>query len=307
MTKPHRYLSGAVREPRMALRFALAILKADSQARHVIREEYVLKECKRYVARLFQRESRKSLDELWQCISDSGFHSSMRRALSSDEYACSGLQGRPIFGAELLYVACRVLRPRVVVETGVGPGVSTSYILKALDDNGFGLLHSIDMPTREHQLLQPTPEQRTSASSSCGHVPLNPRPSGWLVPESLRWRWKLYAGLSQEVLPEVLRECGELDIFLHDSEHTYENMLFEYRSAWPRLREGGVLVSHDIESNTAFADFAHEVLHEPIVMMGFGGFGAIFKRQPDSPHKLMASRGFLFEDRPPFVQPTSTA
>jgi predicted O-methyltransferase YrrM len=35
-----------------------------------------------------------------------------------------------------LHVIIRILRPRVVVETGVGPGVSTTYILFVIERNG---------------------------------------------------------------------------------------------------------------------------------------------------------------------------
>lgn len=40
--------------------------------------------------------------------------------------------------------------------------------------------------------------------------------------------WTLKIGKSTKVLPKVLEDVGEIDIFLHDSEHTYENMMAEY-------------------------------------------------------------------------------
>ena len=43
------------------------------------------------------------------------------------------------------YAAIRSLRPEVVVETGVANGVSTAYLLLALDQNGKGILHSIEI------------------------------------------------------------------------------------------------------------------------------------------------------------------
>jgi len=48
--------------------------------------------------------------------------------------------------ARLYYLVCRALRPEVVVETGVGYGVSSAFILKALEQNGGGILHSVDLP-----------------------------------------------------------------------------------------------------------------------------------------------------------------
>ena len=40
------------------------------------------------------------------------------------------------------------MRPRVVVETGVFDGFSSAFIPKALRDNGYGRLCSIDVPAR---------------------------------------------------------------------------------------------------------------------------------------------------------------
>ncbi|MFC1897710.1 hypothetical protein ACFLX8_04000 [Chloroflexota bacterium] len=45
-----------------------------------------------------------------------------------------------------LYALCRQLRPDVVVETGIASGVSSSYILCALEENKDGQLYSIDIP-----------------------------------------------------------------------------------------------------------------------------------------------------------------
>jgi hypothetical protein len=47
---------------------------------------------------------------------------------------------------DFCYIICRALRPRVVLETGVGSGVTTSFILQALAINDEGHLWSIDLP-----------------------------------------------------------------------------------------------------------------------------------------------------------------
>jgi hypothetical protein len=54
-------------------------------------------------------------------------------------------------------------------------------------------------------------------------------------------------------------EVGQVDLFIHDSLHTVGNMRFELETAWPRIREGGVVFVDDADCNDAFADFASSV------------------------------------------------
>lgn len=56
------------------------------------------------------------------------------------------------------------------------------------------------------------------------------------------------------MLPELLSEVGEIDLFVHDSLHTYRNMRFEFEAAWPSLRPGGILISDDVDGNAAFEE-----------------------------------------------------
>ena len=51
-------------------------------------------------------------------------------------------------------------------------------------------------------------------------------------PEILMKRWELVFGGTMHVLPSALRRLGTIDIFLHDSEHTYNTMMFEFESCW---------------------------------------------------------------------------
>jgi hypothetical protein len=46
-------------------------------------------------------------------------------------------------------------------------------------------------------------------------------------------------------------------IFFHDSDHSYENMSFEFKYAWDRMKVA-VIVSDDVERNTAFKNFCNE-------------------------------------------------
>ena len=140
-----------------------------------------------------------------------------------------------------LYIMTRILKPEIVIETGVFEGHSSLSILSALKENNKGLLYSIDLPSPD--------------------IPSGKEP-GWIVPEHLRKRWDLRAGKSSDLLPGLLEEIKEVDIFLHDSEHSHENMYWEYKTAWEYIRKGGLLLSHDISQNAAFRDFAKHVSEE---------------------------------------------
>jgi predicted O-methyltransferase YrrM len=135
--------------------------------------------------------------------------------------------------ARCCYLACRILKPAIIVETGVAYGVSSAFLLKALEENGRGILHSVDLP----------PLRRESE-----------RFWGIAVPDALRGRWELHRGSSRRVLPGLLEGLGEADLFVHDSLHTYRNMRREFETVWPRLRTGGVMLADDVERNRAFGE-----------------------------------------------------
>ena len=147
---------------------------------------------------------------------------------------------------EFLYLLVRFAAPEVIVETGVFDGFSSAMILRALHDNGKGELISIDLPARWR-----------SQKEAEHTLPIGCEP-GWAIPDYLRGRFKLYQGDSKQLLPQVLRECGKIDMFFHDSLHTFEHMVFEYETAWRYLVEGGLLLSHDIFYSSAFNKFCRE-------------------------------------------------
>jgi cephalosporin hydroxylase len=57
-------------------------------------------------------------------------------------------------------------------------------------------------------------------------------------------------------LPKLLRELEQIDVFVHDSEHSYEMMMFEFCLSWKHLKQGGYIVCDDHDWNDAFHDFA---------------------------------------------------
>ena len=156
-------------------------------------------------------------------------------------------------GKKLLYAATRAIRPRTVVETGPYNGASSAFLLRALEDNGSGRLHSFDLP-----------EARDALGHPAGREP------GWLVPDELRHRYEVTLGDTRKTLRPALNRLGEIDLFFHDSLHTVRHMLFEFRAAWPHLHPGGVLVSDDVFWNPAFLLFTrrHRVPFRHIGTMG---------------------------------------
>ena len=56
---------------------------------------------------------------------------------------------------------------------------------------------------------------------------------GDAIPSDLRKQWKLILGSSSQKLIEVLNSLEKIDIFLHDSLHTNENMSYEFETSWP--------------------------------------------------------------------------
>lgn len=133
------------------------------------------------------------------------------------------------------YAMVRALAPSVILETGVANGISSSYLLLACQRNGKGQVYSIDINHGEY---------------------LPPRkPTGWIVPDYLLSRWTLILGDARETLAPLLATLGQIDLFIHDSRHTYEHMTYEFQQAYLSMGSGGFLLSDDVEFNSAFEEF----------------------------------------------------
>ena len=159
-----------------------------------------------------------------------------------------------------LYAIFRHLRPRVAVETGVANGFSTAFALLALDRNGEGHLHSVDLP---REVGRDYEAGTFFEGEGRAGIPAGAEP-GWLIPTRLKERWSLVLGRTQEELPPLFERLGTIDSFMHDSEHSFDCMWFEFNEAWPFLRAGGVLLSDDVNSTDAFPRFARERGRQPV-------------------------------------------
>jgi predicted O-methyltransferase YrrM len=163
-----------------------------------------------------------------QEIRQSDFMAEMIRR--RDTYDAEGVMGA--LDCATLYALTRWLRPVVVVESGGFLGMSSAFILKALLD----------------EKLQTAKLYSVELSEDCEQ--------GALIPEELRsleqfvpMRGRIEDFLKRDQLP------ASIDMFLHDSSHSYRHMLWEFRQFWPRLCDRGLLVSHDVQMNATFLEF----------------------------------------------------
>jgi predicted O-methyltransferase YrrM len=173
----------------------------------------------------------------------------------------------PLFDADVTvarvaWCVTRHLRPSNVVETGVARGITSRFILQALERNESGHLWSVDLPhadTARHDQI------------------------GSAVPNNLRVRWTLLLGSSRRHLPELVDRLESIDMFVHDSLHTGRNVRFELERVWDRLRPGGIIIVDDVNENLAFQSFVKKkALNRWVVgarLRGMGLWGAIVKQQ----------------------------
>ena len=168
----------------------------------------------------------------------------------------------------------RHLRPKRVVETGVAHGLTSRFILEAMERNGTGHLWSIDLPPIER-------EWRAQVGAAVGDAAGTGR---------LGKRWTYLAGSSRRRLPGLLQELGAIDLFVHDSLHSARNVGFELERAWAAMPKGAVVVD-DVDANWGFHRFTQGMAAEAWMIgeaelvrpdtregHGTGMFGVVLKR-----------------------------
>ena len=122
-----------------------------------------------------------------------------------------------------VHIVCRLLRPKIVIETGVGRGFTSAAILDALEQNGTGDLYSVELPSLYIGYAQQV---------------------GEIIPARLRSRWHLKLGPSALQLPRILENLGSVDVFVFDSAASYDNQITEFSTILARMRTGGVLIAN---------------------------------------------------------------
>jgi predicted O-methyltransferase YrrM len=125
------------------------------------------------------------------------------------------------------YALVRALRPARVIETGTDKGLGSVVIAAALLRNGTGRLSTLDV---------------------------NPE-SGYLITGR-------YADVVDRVIGDSVETLAAgtdpVDIFLHDSLHTFEYETAEFAAVAPRLTERAVVLSDNAHESDALASWAEQ-------------------------------------------------
>ena len=152
-----------------------------------------------------------------------------------------------------LYWLIRRLRPKTVIETGVANGFSTSLILLAMAKNGNdGKLHAVGRA----EIFDAGDPRWTEKGRIFGEVVVDGKSLGWMVPDECLGAVEFYEGDAKTLLPDVISRLDSLDLFFHDSDHSYDHMTFEFEEAKRKLSPSGVIVADNIAWNSSLWDFA---------------------------------------------------
>lgn len=155
--------------------------------------------------------------------------------------------------AQFLYWAVRRAKPKTVVQTGVSNGFSSAFIMLALAKNGpEGRLHVIDLPA----VFDPNDPAWTKPGAFHSVAIPQGKSSGWMMPDIYRDRFAVAIGDAKELLPPLVEKLDTIDMFFHDSDHTYDHMMFEFEQARRKLPANGMIVADDIAWNASLWDFA---------------------------------------------------
>jgi cephalosporin hydroxylase len=197
-----------------------------------------------------------------------------------------------------LYLLTKITKPKVIIETGSNIGFSSTFIALAVKENDnqckfFTIDPYLDyewktMSFYEHNAIRKQKINYSKVEGRCAPLAI--------VPGDLRGYISLKSGYSREVLPGLLQENEVVDIFFHDSDHGYRNMIWECASVLPQISLNGYVLVHDINLNSAFKQMFGEV-GGLAIKENLGVFKKIDKDLVIGGKWLMPADNFLLNDQ----------
>jgi hypothetical protein len=130
------------------------------------------------------------------------------------------------------YAVARLLKPRLIIETGTADGLGTALLARALQRNGTegspGIVASFDMGEN----------------------------AGWVIPDELRSHVRLVQGDLRLTLPEFLRDSTPVHLFVHDSDHSAAHESWEYQTIGGHLAPNAVVITDNAHATKELKEFA---------------------------------------------------
>jgi predicted O-methyltransferase YrrM len=203
---------------------------------------------------LFNVQIEDILKYFYEYQNDIIFHEQFKSKLNELDKIDDGNSGDVRFNSLLLYTAVRILKPEIIVETGVANGKSSAVILLAVNHNKSGTLYSFDLPNKKDNILEDGAKTHTYEKEV-----------GWLVPDYLKKYWKLYLGDSLELMSSN-KLPNNIDIFFHDSLHTYKHTLGEIDIVISKANNNSLILVDDIDMESGIA------LHDTLIKLNKIGF-----------------------------------
>lgn len=164
----------------------------------------------------------------------------------------------------ILYILVRIYKPSVCVETGVFYGGNSCFILNALRRNNFGELISIDLPSKQIKS-----NKRHFLVGDKEDIP-SELDVGFLIHQSLKERWNLIRGDSLKEIPKIVKN---VDLYIHDSEHSFHFVQNEMSMIWKKLSGNAIIVVDDLDWSNGFYGFCVEKKIYPLIITDNGKSG----------------------------------
>lgn len=146
---------------------------------------------------------------------------------------------------DLLYYVSEYVEASSIMETGVSYGWSSLSFLLSLTSRPNTLLVSTDIPYASWD---------------------SDKYTGCVVPNSLKYCWRIIKLLDREGIPKALEVNDRLDVCHYDSDKSYDGRLWAYPLMWKALRCGGYFISDDVSDNLGFYDFCKNLKVEPLIV-----------------------------------------
>lgn len=158
---------------------------------------------------------------------------------------------------QILHGICTRSTPQLVVETGVANGFSTIQLLESMPKGATLISFDVEYKSQMNVLnlveFDNNSQQKFSQDILQKWVYVN------LDGKTIRSRRK-------DITNCIEKSVGKIDLWYHDSDHSYTWQIWEYEMAWNALRIGGFLISDDIDSSMAFYDFVEKKINSRVAL-----------------------------------------